>query len=64
MSADIIDWLRSPEGEEWSRTRFAYQPTSGPPIMYQHDPGDPAEDPCGRPPLPAGEIAAADGRSA
>ena len=51
MSADIIAWLRSPEGEAWSREQFAYQPGSPAPRYYQWGEGDPAEDPCGRPPI-------------
>ena len=52
MSADVIAWLRSAEGEEWSRSRAAYQPTGTPPHLYQYGPGNPAEDPCGRPHAP------------
>jgi len=53
MSAEIIAWLRSPEGEEWSRTRrqcpFYEGPDPG--EMVQQGPGDAAEDPTGRPPI-------------
>ena len=58
MTADIIAWLESPEGEEWSRERARYQPTSTPPHYYQWGPGDPGEDPCGRGPVTPGETAA------
>ena len=50
MSADIIAWLRSPEGEAWSRDRNAHG-SSPAPRMWQESLGNPAEDPCGRPPL-------------
>jgi hypothetical protein len=58
VSAEIIAWLNGPEGEAWSREEFAYQPGEAPPHLYQHGPGEPGEDPCGRPPLRAEEIAA------
>jgi hypothetical protein len=52
MSADIIAWLRSPEGEAWSRARSAASAPDiplwmGAPLGSQ----EPSEDPCGRPPL-------------
>ena len=58
MTAEVIAWLRSPEGEEWSRERDRWQGSSAAPRMYQRDPGDPAEDPAGRPHPRLGEIAA------
>jgi len=58
MSADVIEWLRSPEGEAWSRARSAAGTTDTPvwmaaPLGSQ----DVAEDPCGRPPLAAEDAA-------
>ena len=55
MTADVIAWLRSPEGEQWSRDYHRPSPgsASGPPHLYQSGPGDPSEDPCGRPPANA-----------
>jgi len=64
MTADVIAGLRSPEGEAWSRSRTAYQPTSTPPHYYQWGPGDPGEDPTGRPPLTPEEAAAMGGEAA
>jgi len=58
MSADVIAWLRSPEGEAWSRERSAYQPTTTAPRFFQWGPGDPAEDPTGRGPITPGKDAA------
>ena len=62
MSADVIAWLRSPEGEAWSRERSAASATDNPlwmgaPLGSQ----EPSEDPCGRPPLSPEEIAARTG---
>lgn len=57
MSAGVIAWLRSPEGEEWSRSRVQHLP-SDLPSMRRDGLVDPSEDPCGRPALSAGEIAA------
>jgi len=55
VSADIIAWLRSPEGEEWSRGRRQCPFYEG--LDAGDDgpmgPGDVDEDPCGRPPLAA-----------
>jgi hypothetical protein len=51
MSAEIIAWLRSPEGEEWSRNqpeRRFYEDTY-PGEMTQQGPGNADEDPTGRP---------------
>ena len=50
MTADVIAWLRSPEGEEWSRSRASCI-TDPAPRFWIHGPGDVSEDPCGRPPL-------------
>ncbi len=58
MSADAGTWLRSEDGVAWSLTPPVYQPTANPVHLYQHGDGDPAEDPCGRPPLSAEETAA------
>ena len=53
MSADIIAWLRSAEGEAWSRARAIRSSffTGRAPSPYK-DPGpvNAAEDPTGRPP--------------
>lgn len=55
MSADVIAWLRSPEGEQWSRERHDVQPaevvvTSGrwTPVKGRRNL---AQDPCGRGPV-------------
>jgi hypothetical protein len=54
VSADIIAWLRSEEGIEWS---LSQAPSVSPfyvgqtPVMRRDGLVDPAEDPCGRPPL-------------
>ena len=61
MSADIIEWLRSPEGEEWSRSR-AQNPFyigQGPSPSPAKDPGpvNADWDPCGRAPLTAEQVA-------
>lgn len=52
MSAEIIAWLRSPEGEQWSRSRpqcsFYESPV---PDETVQGPGDVTEDPTGRPPV-------------
>ena len=62
MSADIIAWLRSPEGEEWSRARTSWQPSSAAPSPYRNPgPVNPAFDPTGAPPLTPEEIAATEG---
>jgi hypothetical protein len=58
MSAEIIAWLRSPEGEEWSRSRperLFYES----PVLDEtaQGPGNSDEDPTGRPPI-AGKGAA------
>ena len=54
MSAEIIAWLRSAEGEAWSRDRTRYQPSGPIPAMYREPgPVDQAWDPCGRLPLAA-----------
>ena len=37
--------------------RTRWQPTSAAPSLYQAGAGDPAEDPCGRPPLSPGDDA-------
>ena len=63
MSADIIAWLRSEEGEAWSRSRAAYQPTTSPPCLYRQGPGDVAEDPAGRPPVKGPALIAATGEA-
>jgi hypothetical protein len=64
MSAEIIAWLRSPEGEAWSRARSAASTTDTPSWMAAPlNTQDVAEDPCGRPPL-AAEDAAAPGSEA
>ena len=47
--SDVIAWLESPEGEEWSRDRTRWQPSSAAPQLRSTDPRNPAEDPCGRP---------------
>jgi len=59
MSADIIAWLESPEGEAWSREQFAYHPGAGLAPIYQTGPGEPGEDPTGRPPVKGPALIAA-----
>ena len=57
--SDVIAWLESPEGEEWSRDRTRWQPSSAAPATYRTPgPVNPAEDPTGRPPLTPEQIAA------
>jgi hypothetical protein len=52
MSAEIIAWLRSPEGEEWSRTRPQRSFWESPVVDEAvQGPGDAGEDPTGRPPI-------------
>jgi hypothetical protein len=53
VSDDVIAWLRSDEGEEWSRTRVQHQFWTGQAPSPAKDPGpvNAGEDPCGRPPL-------------
>ena len=63
MSADVIAWLRSAEGEAWSRDRAVRELSSPPVRIWRTSPGDPGEDPCGRPPLDAGKDAATEGVS-
>jgi hypothetical protein len=54
----VIRWLESTEGDEWSRRTFSPgsavarygSRTGSPPVIP--GPLDPAEDPCGRGPLP------------
>jgi hypothetical protein len=61
VTADIIAWLNSPEGEAWSRARHQNRHDLDPglpPRCWQLDPGDPAEDPTGRPPITPAEQAA------
>jgi hypothetical protein len=55
MSADIIAWLRSDEGEKWSRdhhNRPSGVPNS-PVIIATTGVVDLTQDPCGGPPLEA-----------
>jgi hypothetical protein len=56
---EIIDWLRSDEGEAWSRSRVQRDFWTGPAPSPAKDPGpvNAAEDPCGRPPIGRGEAA-------
>ena len=62
MSTEIIAWLRSAEGEEWSRRRIECPFYSGQfPVMRRDGLVDPAEDPCGRPPIVPGQAMAATG---
>lgn len=58
MSADIIAWLRSEEGEEWSRSQSRYNPGFAP-DMRKTGPGDPAEDPTDCPPIKGPALIAA-----
>ena len=51
MSADIIAWLRSPEGEEWSRERTKRSTGAGVAPWRTLEPAVLEDDPCGRPPL-------------
>ena len=54
-AADVVAWLRSPEGEEWSRSRTLER--AGDPVVYMQvlwratGPLDAGSDPCGRPPV-------------
>lgn len=52
MSAEIIAWLRSEEGIEWSLSQapsvFSFY-MGQTPVMRRDGPINPAEDPCGRP---------------
>lgn len=59
MTADVVAWLRSPDGEEWSRDR-ALARADGDPVVCPPQtlwrpagPMDAASDPCGRPPVHA-----------
>jgi len=63
MSEEVIAWLRSEEGEEWSRARSqSLFYTGGAPVMAREPgPVDASEDPTGRPPLPARQAAASEG---
>jgi len=54
----LIAWLRSEEGVNWSRSLTRYNNTSPPIAMWKHSPGDPSEDPTGRPPLTPAQVAA------
>ena len=57
--SEVIEWLESDEGVEWSRQRTQYQPAGPIPATYRTPgPVDPSEDPTGRPPLTPEEIAA------
>ena len=61
MTADVIAWLDGPEGEQWSLERAQAAlalGTSPAPRYWKHSPGEPSEDPCGRPPLGTGETTA------
>lgn len=52
MSADIIAWLNSEEGEEWSREQTRYQATGAGLAPWRSlEPAVLEDDPCGRPPL-------------
>lgn len=51
----VVEWLRGPAGEQWSRDR-ALAGDPGPVVYMQvlwraTGPLDPASDPCGRPPV-------------
>ena len=61
MTADIIAWLRSEEGEEWSRSRGQCPFYGGQAPSPVKDPGpvDAAEDPTGRPPVKGPALIAA-----
>jgi hypothetical protein len=61
VSAEIIAWLRSPEGEEWSRQRNQYSSSAAPLMDRRTGPVNQADDPCGRLPLTPEEIAATEG---
>jgi len=60
VTADVVAWLRSPEGEEWSRGR-ALERAEGEPVFCPcpqtlwraTGPLDAGSDPCGRPPAGA-----------
>ena len=49
--AEVIAWLRSDEGEEWSRERNRQPTSAGLAPWRSLDQANWAEDPCGRPPL-------------
>lgn len=61
MSADVIAWLRSDEGEEWSRSRAQSSFFTGQAPSPYKDPGpvNAAEDPTGRPPTKGPALIAA-----
>lgn len=58
MSADVIAWLRSPAGEQWSRAAHSGGPAEvavQPPAQWH--PGGllhAKDDPCGAGPIPGG----------
>ena len=48
--SDVIEWLESDEGWEWSRDRTRWQPSTAAPATYRTPgPVDEEWDPCGRP---------------
>ena len=59
--SEVIDWLESDEGWEWSRRRSDAGPMGGAAQMRRDGPIDPAEDPCGRGPSTPEQIAATEG---
>ena len=54
-------WLRSTEGEQWSRRRSEVGPLGTATVMRRDGPIDAAEDPCGRGPRTPEETAATEG---
>ena len=64
MSGDVIEWLRSEEGEAWSRSRHQHNFFNGGPAPSPvKDPGpvNQAEDPAGRLPIKGPALIAATG---
>jgi hypothetical protein len=59
MTADVVAWLRSPEGEQWSRERTLERAEGEPVVCLSPQtawrtygvPLRPDQDPCGRPPV-------------
>ena len=56
--SEVIEWLESPEDEEWSRHRSEVGPLGTATVMRRDGPIDVAEDPCGRGPRTPEETAA------
>ncbi len=59
--SEVIEWLESDEGVEWSRHRSETGPVGASASWRTLDPADPGEDPAGRPHPRLGETAATEG---